>query len=329
MPFLLAFLAAYLANPWVTLVEHWGFKRSAVVGLLYLGLLAVAGTAGALVTPVVVRQVQEFKASWPERSKSIEETLAKASQYAAKNIPNGGELTKQAALKLEELQGHLPSMLPDFATGLLHFLSLFFLVPFLAFFFLLEGPAAFAWTLSAVPGRKVEMVLNLFCSISESLGNYLRALFMEASTMTLLAIAGFFFLGVDYSIVLGIMTGVSGLIPYIGPAAMGAVSAAIAFIQFGEPGAAVKVLIMFGALRFIDDRAVQPLIMSKTAHLHPALLLLALMVGGHFFGIMGLIFAAPAACVSQTIAEILVEWYLTEWGLKRGKPPTEKDAAFA
>lgn len=206
--------------------------------------------------------------------------------------------------------------LPQLASGLLNLLSLMFLVPFLAFFFLVQGSEFTEKILAACPGRHVEKALNIIVSISNSLGNYLRALLLDALCISALAAFGLWMIGLDYSLTLGLLTGVSGLIPYLGPLGMGIIAASLAAVQFHSLDAPLQVVALFMVLRFIDDWLLQPYILSRTVHLHPAVLLLALMVGGKAFGLLGLILAAPAACVLRVFTETLWEWYLTENGMK-------------
>ncbi|MBI4669341.1 MAG: AI-2E family transporter [Elusimicrobia bacterium] len=324
-PFLLAFLAAYLANPLITFFEHQGLRRKAVVILFYVLLgLVCAGTVAGF-TPLVSREIEELQINWLDQAKSLEKAAKKAAAHVGSKLPAGRKAVPFIEEKAQKAGAALLGKLPDIASGLAGFLALFFLVPFIAFFFLTEGPGVFEEILEACPGRHVEKVLHIFCSIGESLGDYLRALFLDCLIIAVMAAIGLYAIGLDYYLTLGILTGISGMVPYVGPVVIGALSAGLAAVQFQGLAAAINVVFLFIGLRFADDWILQPYIMSRAGHLHPVIFLFALMAGGHWFGILGLILAAPAACVLKVIFSTLVEWYMTEAGLKKQPRLSEEE----
>lgn len=318
-PFLLALLGAYLLNPLIALFEQRGIRRKAVVILFYLVVGAGVTWGATRIVPAIAQEIQELQANWPERMASLKTLALNWGDRISRRIPGGRDLLPHVEKQAQAIAGKIAPILSDLISNLLGFFSLLFLVPFIGFFLMVEGPSMTDKVLTACPSRHVETVLNLFCSISESLGNYLRALFLDAAIIGVLAAMGLYLLGVEYALVLGAAAGISGLIPYIGPLLVGAISAGLAMVQFQAWGPGLHVLLLFVGLRFVDDWALQPFIMSKAADLHPVILLLALMIGGHFFGLLGLILAAPTACVLHVILETIWDWYQSQSALRR--PP--------
>ena len=314
-PFLLALLAAYLINPLIAMFEHRGIRRKAVVILFYLIIgSALTGTA-ARVLPSISQEIQELQADWPQRAASLRTVALNLGRRITNKLPGGKELLSYAEHQAQNLGSQAAPLLSNLIGNLFSLISLLFLAPLITFFFLIEGPALTQKALAACPGRHVEKVLNFLCSISESLGNYLRALIIDAAIIATMAAIGLYLLGVNYSLILGLAAGVGGMIPYLGPLLVGAIASGLAVVQFQALGPGLNVIILFAALRFADDWIIQPYIMSRAANLHPAVLLLALMTGGHFFGLLGLILAAPTACVLRVVITTLWDWYLAEAGL--------------
>lgn len=297
--------------------EHKGVRRRVVVVAFYACVGLAVGILAAALIPQAAVEIEELQTHWPEKAAGLKKMSDNALDYALKRWPAAREVVPMIEEKAQAFAAHTAESLPNVASGLLGFFSLLFLVPFIAFFFLSDGPHILEKVLAACPGRHVEKALHVFCAISESIGNYLRAIFIEASIIGALATVGLYVLGMDYALTLGVLTGISGLIPYIGPIIVGALAAALTAIQFESLGPALNVILLFAGLRFFDDWFIQPYIMARAVHLHPALLIFALMFGGHFFGLLGLILAAPAACVLRVVFGALVEWYLTESGLKK------------
>ncbi len=318
-PFLLALLMAYLVNPLIAFFELRGIRRETIVVFFYLGVVSCFALGVTAVFPRLSSEIEDLQTSWPERVESLKKVTIHVTEYAAKRFPNGQEITRLVKDKINKSNDRISAALPDLILNLLSFISLLILVPFVAFFFLCDGPNLMERLLASCPSKHVERVLHIFCAISESLGDYLRALIVDSAIIGVLATLGLFALKMEYALILGVLAGVAGLVPYVGPLAVGGISVALAMVQFHDPRAAVNVIILFTGLRFVDDWLLQPYIMRRAVNLHPVLLLLALMIGGHLFGVLGLVFAAPTACALRVIFKTLVEWYMTESGLK--KPP--------
>ncbi|MBI4370580.1 MAG: AI-2E family transporter [Elusimicrobia bacterium] len=318
-PFVLALLVTYLINPLISFFENKGYRRRALVAFLYLIAGSGLTLAASQVIPKISHEIPELQASLPQRLQSLKMVTFKTIEKNAKRLPNSKKIIPMLDTKIQEAAGWLLASLPDVASGIASFFSLLILVPFVAFFFLTDGPLIFEWLLRVCPGRHVEKILHVYCAINETLGSYLRALIIECSLIGALTAAGLWWIDLDYWLVLGLLTGLSGFIPYVGPVLVGMAAAGLALAQHGDLSAVLGVLAVFTGVQFIDNWILQPVIMSRSVNLHPAVLLFALMAGGKFFGFLGLILAAPVACIVKVTAQILLEYYMTETGLK--KPP--------
>jgi predicted PurR-regulated permease PerM len=85
-------------------------------------------------------------------------------------------------------------------------------------------------------------------------------------------------------------------------------------MQFHSLGAVLRVMAAMVAIKFLDDWVFQPAIMRRAVHLHPLLLLFAILAGGQLFGFFGLVFAVPVAATLQAAVQVLHDWYSTEIG---------------
>ena len=134
--------------------------------------------------------------------------------------------------------------------------------------------------------------------------------------MGIIATGGLWLLGINYPITLGILSGCANVIPYMGPVIACITSCLIAFIQFGSIGAVVNVLLMYLAIKLIDDLLIQPLTIGKTLSLHPMLLVITIVTGEKLFGVIGMILAVPIVTIAQKIFSIFI--------LDRRRPAAEK-----
>ena len=110
-----------------------------------------------------------------------------------------------------------------------------------------------------------------------------------------MATQALWFYHVPYALLLGVIIGVTNIIPYIGPI-IGAVPAAIIAATISIKLVITIVIIIF-VLQFLEGNVLSPLIVGKSLHIHPLFIMLALLLGGEFGGVLGLILAVPILAV--------------------------------
>src|SRR5262249_51946909 len=149
--------------------------------------------------------------------------------------------------------------------------------PFIGFFFVREGPHWRDRVVGLVPARYVEVTLNFFFELGNSLGRYVRGGFLEAFCVGGLAFLGFWVFGLDYALQIALIVGLANVVPYIGPVIGVLLGGGVALFQWGTPFGIVKVMLVCAGVRFIEDWFIQPAVLQKAVHLHPALVVFALM----------------------------------------------------
>ncbi len=105
---------------------------------------------------------------------------------------------------------------------------------------------------------------------------------------------------VSGGLALGVLAGLTEAIPYIGPWLSGVVSVVVALVTV-DPLKALEVLILFIIVQQVEGNLVQPLVMSRSVHLDPLLVLIAILVGSELLGLMGAILAVPFAALVQSL----------------------------
>jgi predicted PurR-regulated permease PerM len=102
-------------------------------------------------------------------------------------------------------------------------------------------------------------------------------------------------LNVKYSIIIGIFAGLANMIPYVGPVAGAVPAIVVTLVNGGSMITIIYIIIAFAIVQFIDNMIVQPIVLSKSVDLHPLIIVFAVLIGGKFFGLLGLLLAVPAA----------------------------------
>lgn len=314
-PFLLAAAFAYVLNPIVTYFEARGYKRLHLVVAAYLGAAGLAFFAYAGLKGVILEETELFQTRAPAYLQKIQQTAAQQQAVLTKKLPLPPKVAEHA---LESALGgalHAVQELPSHVIALLPLLAHALLIPFIGFFFLMDGPSGVESLIQSCPSRFVEQAIHLLSEIDTALGNYLRGLIIVATIIFVLSFVGLVALGVDNALLIAAISAVSSVVPYFGLVMGILVGGAMAFYQFGVPSAALKVALLFLGIRGVEETLIQPIIARHSLHMHAMTNLLVLILGGELFGFLGLVFAVPAAGVMKALVSVTWSWYASERGL--------------
>lgn len=157
-------------------------------------------------------------------------------------------------------------------------------------------------------GKKSGVVIRRALGIIKTtFSKYIHGQIIEASIVAVLSTIVLYVIGVDYAIVLGIICGIFNLIPYIGPFIGTAISAVFALLSGGF-WMAVAVIVCLVIVQQVDCNILCPKIVGDIVGLHPALVLIAVTIGGNINGLLGMIIAVPIAASLKTL---IADWFMT------------------
>jgi putative permease len=146
---------------------------------------------------------------------------------------------------------------------------------------------------SIVPNRYFEFSLYLLHKINTQVGNYLRGQVLDATIVGIFSTCTLWLLGVKYFFIIGAFAGIANLVPYFGPITGAIIAVIVSVLQTGSFHLAFYVIIAFIIIKLIDDIIILPVVMSKSVHVSPLTVLLAIMIGGKLFGVIGMLLSVP------------------------------------
>jgi len=301
-PVLTGLVVAFLLQGLVKRLMRWRLPEKAAVYLTFLlfigGMLALV----AIVVPLVWQQLRAMVAALPQvigqlRTVAAElagrfpdlVTEAQLDQWVTSATNQVGALSGTV---LETLVANVPSVV-----GLLIYLVL---VPISVFFFLTDRANLLAWLGSLLPERR-PMLNQVGREMNRQLANYVRGKFIEILIVGAATYLSFTLMGVNYAALLGVIVGLSVLIPFVGAAVATLPVALVAVIQFGWTWDAAWVLIVYGVIQGLDGNVLVPLLFSEANDLHPITIILAILVFGGLWGFWGVFFAIPLATLVKAI----------------------------
>lgn len=116
---------------------------------------------------------------------------------------------------------------------------------------------------------------------------------------------GFTLVGLNAPLLFGIFCGITDLIPYIGPYIGGAAAVIMGFTQ--DPLIGIGTFIICLIVQIVESYILQPVVMSKASNLHPIIIIISLLVFGHFFGILGMVLATPTLTILKVIYKFIMK----------------------
>ncbi|MDP6777848.1 MAG: AI-2E family transporter [Candidatus Latescibacteria bacterium] len=212
----------------------------------------------------------------------------------------------------ERVQGFATDLLretPELAGSVISGITFVVIVPFVVFFFLAEGRTIKRAFVELVPNRYFEMVLNLLYRIDMQLGGYIRGLVMSVVIISLLSITGLRIIGLKDYLVVGIVAGLSNVIPYLGPL-IGIVAGIVAaLLQYSTltMGVIAPVVAVFLVVQILDNIFVAPVVVARSVNLHPLVVVFVVLVGNQLFGAVGMLLAVPFTAVTKVSVQTIYE----------------------
>jgi predicted PurR-regulated permease PerM len=171
----------------------------------------------------------------------------------------------------------------------------------LSFYLLVEASAMFEYLIRFVPaGRRADVSTAARQAVSK-VSAWLRAQFVLAGVMGTCAALGMWWMGVPYFYVIALIAAIGETIPVIGPVIGGVVAVAVALTVSAK--LAVTVGIYFLILHQLEANVLVPKIMERRVGVSPVAVVIALLIGGELYGLVGAILAIPTAAILSIIVE--------------------------
>jgi predicted PurR-regulated permease PerM len=297
---LVAAIIAYILDPIASFMVARGITRLQSTILIFLIIGTIFGTLLYLLVPSLMVELNFLQEGIGGTQAS--ELLTKLEHTIYETIP---VLSGQELNLYDKLQGSLQNLAESFFSIIVDLVSVFstmIIIPFAVFFILKDGHKMKKNLVGIIPNKYFEMFLNLLHKVDLQLGGYLRGQFLDSLIIGLLAIIALWILGVKYFVLIGIFAGLANMIPYVGPLAGMIIAASVVILNNGSGHEIASVLGAFAIIQLIDNILVQPLVLARSVNLHPLIIIFAIITGGEFFGIIGMLVAIPFTGILKVLS---------------------------
>ena len=184
--------------------------------------------------------------------------------------------------------------------GLVTFLVYLVLLPLMVFFFLKDKKSILQWITRFLPDNR-DLTEHVWRNVDRQIGNYIRGKFWEILIIWVTSYLVFYLLNLRYAMLMGLLVGLSVLVPYIGVTVTTLPVALMGFFQWGFSSELVTLLIAYGIIQLLDGNLLAPLLLSEVVHLHPVAIITAVLIFGGIWGFWGVFFAIPLATLVEAV----------------------------
>jgi predicted PurR-regulated permease PerM len=314
-PLAAAFVIAYLLDPVIDRFEARGVRRSIAIFVLLGTLLAVIGGGMLFVVPRLQQELGALAERMPGYLEQLTTVVVPGieKQFGIE-LPHtitdviGSVRSGEIPLPIETMRKLAASVFTTL-TGTVGSLIGLLVIPVLAYYLLVSFDTTVARIGDWVPPRHRAYVFDKVRTVDRLISGFLRGQLLIATTLGVLYAVGFAVIGIDLAVSVGLIAGVLALIPYLGSIVAVTMATALAILKFGVDWHLGAVLGWYVVCQNLEGFVLTPRIMGHTVGLHPAVVIVALLIGGDLFGFLGLLIAVPLAAVVKVFIDELSDTY--------------------
>lgn len=301
-PVLASVVLAYLLEAPVTRMEHWGIPRLIAASCVYVVFVILCLLFVFVLIPELSRQVTGLLQTAPD--------MIQHGQAALLSLPDRypeafteAQVQEWIAKFASETQEGLQALASGWVkvgVGATYAMVYMVLIPFLVFFMLKDKALITSWFRGFLP-EDYSLVRVVWADVDKQVGNYVRGKAIEILVIGSSSYITFMVLGLNYAMLLGVLVGLSVLVPYVGATVVTLPVLAVAYLQWGPTGDFMWVFVCYGIIQAIDGNLLVPLLFSEVVNLHPIAIIVAVLFFGGVWGFWGVFFAIPLATLVQAV----------------------------
>ena len=324
-PFIISIVLAELFYPVVVFLEERlpGHDRkpgaTRIVSILAIYVASVALVAGVLflTIPPLFAEAEELLETFPELYERSRSTVEGWSDEFTERIPVEirTELEEAVAAGGDVLADAAGGVIQRTVSGVSNAVTIVIglaVVPFFLFYILKDREEVVGGVYPLLSRRAQTHAHNVIFMVNNVIGSYVRAQLLSATIVGVLVFIGLSILGIKFAAILGLLAGLFGLVPIIGPL-LGAVPGLLVTLA-SSPSQVIWVALVYLIVQLLENNLISPRIQSSAVRLNPAIIVAVLVVSSEVAGLWGVIVGVPLAAAAR---DVFVYFY-KEWGAGDG-----------
>ena len=319
LPLFMAVVANYILSPLVHIAMARGLSRARAVMVVTVMLTLFLAAVGLIVMPKISHaahnsdeKLQEYVTAGKRLISDAKDTLIRyhvpfVSRTLSDHVGVVG-MNVPPPVDDGDFSREVTAFFNKHAPELLHWIPSLLLVPYMTYFFLLDGPRFKRFLIQAIPNAFFEKTLYLFFRVEDQLRRYFQGMLALSALDAFFLGVGFWFVGLSSPFFLAVVAAVMAWLPYLGSIGGGVLVVLVAAHDFPDNyWLPYQVVAIFVVVRLLDDFVFMPLTVGRSLEMHPLITVLMILMGGAVAGISGLLLVMPVLGVVMVAGQIVGE----------------------
>jgi predicted PurR-regulated permease PerM len=317
LPFIVGLILAYILLPIVLWIEkrlpgrgRWmRFKRGSIIILAYLFVLGLIALVGYLTIPSVISSFTSLINSLPQLVPSVIQSVQDFTKAFQQRIPP--EISQQVNSYLANLLGTLGNALQtalfsglSYIPGTIGMILGFASLPIFLFYLLSDAEKLEEGFYSPLPPWMAVHVRNIVSIIQGVLGRYIRAQLLMGVIIGAADFTGLMILGIPFAPALAFLSGLMELVPVLGPWIGGGVGVVVTLAT--NPEKIIWVIVLYVVVQILEGNLLSPRVQGSIMHIHPAIILILIVLGAHLAGFWGIVLIVPVTATLVPLYKYLL-----------------------
>ena len=301
-PIIASIIIAYLLEPFVKKLEKHKIHHIAAVTMVFLLFLGLLLLLAFWILPLLWEQLLNLFNTVPELMNKSQALLVELN----KQFPQIATLERLQQI-ISGLRGEISNIgkfMVSFSvasiTGIVTTTIYLVLMPLLVFFFLKDGKPILTWSKRFLPEHRPALA-KVWAEVDLKIGSYIKGKITEMLIVAIITVTVFAMMGLSYSTLLGVLVGVSAIIPYVGVVIATIPIVIVGYVDWGSTSQFYYLLSVYAIIIILDANVLVPMLFSGVLELHPVAIIVGILIFGSLGGFWGVFFAIPLIILANAL----------------------------
>jgi len=294
MPLFFGILIAYLLLPVSKFLEKKGVNRFLSLCCIYLIFISSIIAVFWIGVPHIVNGVMSLESA-------INNYLIIYTDFNSTLPP----FIKNSIGAFSGISSEYVNKLANIFIGTMSFMLDLFFGIIISFYIIKDREIIETALIGLIPKCWRKFIFSAITDIDDVCKQFIRGQLCVAMVLWLMTWIGLSIIGIKHAFILGALTGLFDIIPYFGPFL--GVAPAIIIAAVDSPYKIISVVIVYIIVQQLEGAIISPKIMGQSVGLHPLITIMAVIIGGRLFGIVGMLLAVPACGIIRALARETIE----------------------
>lgn len=316
LPFVVGIMVAYFLDPLADRLERSGLSRNIATLLITVCFFILIIAGFSLVLPLLFQELESLILGLPHLINEHQQRLLpqvngwlhEIDPAITQKITDG---IKNASVTILQYIANFIGGVMQSGLALVNLLSLLFITPVVAFYFLRDWDKMMSKLYSLLPRQHASTIKQQLELVDATLSGFIRG---QTNVCVLLGIfyaVALTLVGLEGGALIGFFTGIATFVPFVGMLVGTVIGLIVAWFQFETWQGVLTVAAVFAVGQVIEGNFVAPKLVGDKVGLHPVWLIFGMLAGGALFGLLGVILAVPVTAVLGVLIRFLTALYLT------------------